>query len=304
MRDSFIASLTELAKTNSRVTLLTGDLGFGVLEEFGRRFPSQFVNCGIAEQTMMGIAAGLASEGRICFVYSIANFPTLRSIEQFRNDVVYHNLPVIVVSVGSGVSYGTLGYSHHGVEDFSVMRSIGEVQISCPADPVETAEATVHLFQRHQPSYLRLGKNGEQTLTRISSFADQPIGPHLLRSGSDIAFLCCGTISSTALEASTALLQHGVSAEVWSVPLPTQLPQTWMQELSSRFSRLISVEEHCLNGGFGSLLLEKMNDWRVSKCLTRLGLDLNHSLVGSSSYLRNERGLSVHDLVRAGLDNE
>lgn len=125
MRTAFIETLCELAAADPRIWLLTGDLGFSVLEVFAERFPDRYVNMGVAEQNMTGVAAGLAMSGKIVFTYSIANFPTLRCLEQIRNDVCYHEASVKVVAVGGGLSYGNLGYTHHGIEDLAVMRLAG-----------------------------------------------------------------------------------------------------------------------------------------------------------------------------------
>src|ERR1043165_2424780 len=134
MRTAFINELVLLARTNPKIFLVVGDLGFSVVEPFAKEFPDRFLNAGVAEQNMTGVAAGLASEGYHVFTYSIGNFPTLRCLEQIRNDVCYHELPVTVVAVGGGLAYGNLGYSHHAVQDLAVMRSLPRLTILAPAD--------------------------------------------------------------------------------------------------------------------------------------------------------------------------
>src|SRR3972149_11388361 len=161
MRTAFIQSVSEWAAQDERIWLLVGDLGYSVVESFAERFPHRFVNMGIAEQNMIGVAAGLALSGKVVFVYSIANFPVMRCLEQIRNDVCYHNLSVTVVAVGGGVAYGTAGYTHYAVEDLAVMRAMPNMRVLTPGDPVEVRWATRSIPAHPGPCYLRLGKGGE-----------------------------------------------------------------------------------------------------------------------------------------------
>ena len=161
MRNAFIEELTTLAEAHDNIALVVGDLGYSVIEEFADRFPDRFINAGVAEQNMTGLAAGMASEGYHVFTYSIANFPTFRCAEQIRNDVDHHRLPVTVVAVGGGVSYGALGYSHHAVQDYALMRAMPHMTIAAPGDPLETRACLRWLVANPGPSYLRLGKAGE-----------------------------------------------------------------------------------------------------------------------------------------------
>ena len=161
MRTTFIETLCDLAERDERIWLITGDLGFSVLERFSERFPERYINAGVAEQNMTGIAAGLAHSGLVVFTYSIANFPVMRCLEQIRNDVCYHNMNVNVVAVGGGFSYGTAGYTHHGVEDIAVMRAMPNMTVVAPADPYETRKATESVAAHAGPCYLRLGKSRE-----------------------------------------------------------------------------------------------------------------------------------------------
>src|SRR5574343_913466 len=161
MRSAFIQELVTLARQHPQIALIVGDLGYSVIEPFADRFPDRFINAGVAEQNMTGLAAGMASEGYHVFTYSIANFPTFRCAEQLRNNVAYHNLPVTVVSVGGGLAYGALGYSHHAVQDYALMRSFPNMLIAAPGDPLEVRACLRYLVNHPQPSYLRLGKAGE-----------------------------------------------------------------------------------------------------------------------------------------------
>ena len=164
MRTAFINELILQARIRPEIFLVVGDLGYSVVEPFAKEFPDRFLNAGIAEQNMAGVAAGLASEGFHVFTYSIANFPTLRCLEQIRNDICYHGFPVTVVAVGGGLSYGNLGYSHHAVQDLAIMRTLPNIAILAPGDPGETRECVRWLAANPQPSYLRIGKAGESQL--------------------------------------------------------------------------------------------------------------------------------------------
>ncbi len=161
MRNAFIDELINQADINDRVMLIVGDLGYSVIEPFAKRFPKQFINAGVAEQNMMSLAAGLASEGYHVFVYSIGIFPTFRCAEQIRNDIDYHQLPVTIVTVGGGLAYGNLGYSHHAVQDYGLMRLMPNMLIASPGDPMEVRACMRYISQNKQPTYLRLGRSGE-----------------------------------------------------------------------------------------------------------------------------------------------
>ena len=169
MRNAFIDELCTLAETNDRIFLIVGDLGYNVVEPFAQRFPDRFLNAGVSEQNMTGVAAGLAADGYHVFTYSIANFPTFRCAEQLRNDIAYHDLPVTVVAVGGGLAYGNLGYSHHAVQDYALIRCMQNMLIAAPGDPAEVRACLRYLTANPGPSYLRLGKAGEPGLSSRGS---------------------------------------------------------------------------------------------------------------------------------------
>ena len=248
--------LVSAAEINENIVLVVGDLGFSVVEPFATRFPKRFFNAGVAEQNMTGLAAGLASEGFHVFTYSIANFPTFRCAEQIRNDIDYHNLPVTVVAVGGGVSYGNMGYSHHAVQDYALMRTLPNMLIAAPGDPMEVAACMRYLINNPQPSYLRIGKAGESCI-----HGEVPVvapGKWLtVREGQ----LGAGTYLSTGatLDIVNQLLKENLVFKDYalhSMPLwGMQVKNVQAQQLE-KFNSIITVEDHLMDGGFGSWLLE------------------------------------------------
>ena len=192
MRDAFVSSLSNLAKLDQNVMLITADLGYGVFEGFQQQFPKQYLNVGIAEQNMMGIAAGLAIEGKIIFTYSIGNFPTLRCLEQIRNDACYHGLNINMVAVGGGFSYGALGMSHHATEDIAIMRTLPKTTVIAPSTALEAGEATSMLVETKGVGYLRIDKTSVDENKNSAKFK---IGKaRRLREGSDVTIVGYGGI--------------------------------------------------------------------------------------------------------------
>lgn len=295
MRTAFIQELIELAATNEKIFLVVGDLGYSVVETFAERFPDRFLNAGIAEQNMTGLAAGLASEGYHVFTYSIANFPTTRCLEQIRNDVCYHNLPVTIVAVGGGVAYGTLGYSHHAVQDYAFMRALPGMTILSPGDPLETKACLREVCDHPRPSYLRLGKNGEtQILSSIPRYTDPEIAINYIAGNreSKQSLLTTGTMLETGLQVLDSLDQTTWS--LWSVPIWSGRSGKAVRDFLSKRSRVVSLEEHLRAGGFGSFLRECVgNDNKLHSHLITHSLDDDiGGMVGSQAVLRELGGLS------------
>ncbi len=271
MRTAFLQTLLDIAAQDDRVWLLTGDLGFSVLEPFAGRFPGRYVNVGVAEQNMIGVAAGLALSGKVVFVYSIANFPTMRCLEQIRNDVCGHNLSVKIVAVGGGFSYGALGYSHHGIEDLAVMRALPQMDVIVPADPVEARLVTRMTAARPGPAYLRLGKSREPTL-HTSEPALRRGHPVEVRPGRDVAVMVSGPILDAALKAAEQVRSAGMSPAVYSVPWLKPLEREPVAELARRYVRIVTVEEARLTGGLGGAVAEVLAELPSPHArLTRLG---------------------------------
>ena len=296
MRNTFIEQLLVEALDDPRIMLVVGDLGYGVVDEFASRLPAQFLNAGVAEQNMVGVAAGLAASGYQVYVYSIANFPSLRAIEQIRNDVCYHNLDVKIVSVGAGLAYGNLGYSHHAIEDVSITRPLPRLVVVTPADPAEATAAVRFAHMHRGPMYIRLGKNGEPLLHPDGEGVtiDQPLQ---MRSGSDVTLLGTGAVLVECLAAAEILGESGTSCEVWSVPLIRPLKDEWLASMPDDVL-MVTVEEHVLEGGFGSAVLERLNDTGLVRPVLRIGVC--QPVTGSTGdvhYLRRSHGLDAESIA-------
>jgi len=281
MRNAFISELTKLAEKDSSIILIVGDLGFGVVDDFAKTMPDQFLNAGVAEQNMIGVAAGLALVGRKVFVYSIANFPTFRCLEQVRNDVCYHCLDVTIVSVGAGVAYGTHGYTHHAVEDISIMRALPNMTVISPADPLEATLAARFAVENSGPTYLRLGKNGERELHKTTLLNSTLVSPLLVRQGTDLIIAATGAIASECEIAAEILQEMGIHAQVWTFPIIRPFPKEWIKNLNPKVP-ILTVEEHVRDGGFGSALLEAVSDLHESYHVWRLALKPEHLRTASS----------------------
>src|SRR5262245_11860039 len=288
MRDAFVQAVTELAAADERVWLLTGDLGFTVFERFRERFPGRFVNVGVAEQNMTGVAAGLALSGKIVFTYSIANFPTLRCLEQVRNDVCYHRLNVNIVAVGGGLIYGPLGYTHHAIEDLAIMPALPNLTVVAPGDPVQARLATHALAARPGPSYLRLGRAGE---TRVHT-QDPPfeIGtPLLFRDGKAVALVAVGGILANVVAAADRLAAAGTSARVVSLHTLAPLDSAALERAVAGPRRVFVIAEHSAPGITGLL------PGATELCLGREAL----SAVGGRDHLLAQSGLSPDGIAAA-----
>jgi transketolase len=298
MRTAFIEALTELAQDDPRITLVVGDLGFGVVTEFAKRFPKQYLNAGVAEQNMTGLAAGMAMAGRIVFTYSIANFPTLRCLEQIRNDVCYHKANVVVVAVGGGLSYGALGMSHHATEDIAILRSLPQMTVVAPGDPVEAKAATRATAAGIGPVYLRLGRAGEPLVH------EKPIAWKLgkavvARHGNDVTLISTGAMLQTAVLAADALAAEGLSVGVLSMHTLKPLDTDAILDAARHTRRIITLEEHSLLGGLGSAVAETLCESDVRNVrFKRIALPSEFSKqVGEQEYLRRLYGLDVDSVI-------
>lgn len=296
MRTTFINQLVEEARQNERIFLLVGDLGFHVVEPFAEAFPERFLNVGICEQNMAGIAGGLAMNGWIVYCYSIGNFPTLRCIEQIRNDIVYYNSNVRIVSVGAGYAYGSQGVSHQATEDVAMLRSLPNMVVCSPSDPVET-KMLVHLSVTHQgPMYIRLGKAGEQVFHH-QEIRDYHIGDLLpiLDKGSETLVLTSGSILARVME--SVETKH-LDYDVFTVPVIKPLNQAYLCQLAENRQQIVMVEENQKSAGIGSAIIEVLSDaynnglLKTYPKIRRIAInDEFLEVAGSQRYLQQTAGL-------------
>jgi transketolase len=299
MRTAFFRKLLDLAAQDERINLVVGDLGFGLVEPFVERFPQQFLNAGVAEQNMTGVAAGMALSGKVVFTYSIANFPVLRCLEQIRNDVCYHRANVKVVSVGGGLCYGSLGMTHHSTEDIAVMRSLPEMTVVAPGDPLEAELATAAVAEMEGPAYLRLGRAGEPTVHQEQP--DFQLGRAILvRQGYDWTLIATGGMLQTAVKVAGRLADENVEVRVLSMHTLKPIDRDAVVEAAEQTRGIVTLEEHSVIGGLGSAVAEVLAEADgVSVPFKRIGLpSVFCSDVGTQDYLRQIHGLSEEEIVK------
>lgn len=302
MRTSFLETLSELAAADERIWLITGDLGFSVLEAFAERFPGRYLNAGVAEQNMTGLAAGLALCGNVVFTYSIANFPTFRCLEQIRNDVCYHEANVKIVAVGGGFVYGSHGYTHHGIEDLGIMRMLPGMTVIAPGDPVETRLATRAIAAHPGPCYLRLGKSNEPLV-----HDDEPdfrIGRALaLRPGCDVTLISTGGMLKPAVDAAARLAGSGIDAGVLSMPTVKPIDAEAILQAAAATGAIVTLEDHSVIGGLGTAVAEVLAEAGVAVRFRRFAVaDCVYHDVGSQEFLRSKLSGNLDTVVHELLD--
>jgi transketolase len=294
MRTAFINQLIEEARKNDNVFLIVGDLGFSVVEPFAKEFPERYLNVGVAEQNMAGFAAGLALEGYCVFIYSIGNFPTLRCMEQIRYDICYHDLNVKIVAVGGGYSYGPLGPSHHATEEIGMLRTIPNMVVCAPGDPIESKRITTFCTNHKGPCYVRLGKAGEPFVHE--DLKELSIGDILeVKKGITTAVFSTGSMLKYLCD---FVNDNDVNPSIYSFPFVKPINKIQLKEIFQNHSSIITIEEHQLQGGFGSAILELGNDLLNEGSIAalpkikRIAIDDKfYSVAGSQKYLREVSGI-------------
>ncbi len=303
MRDVFIQELTAIAAERPEVMLITADLGFGVLEEFARRFPGQFLNVGVAEQNMTAVATGLALEGAIVFTYSLGNFPTLRCLEQIRNDACYHNANVKIVTVGGGMSYGAVGASHHATEDIAILRALPGTTVISPGDNWEVAGATRAIVDLPGVAYLRLDKSVAAASNRFDELFE--LGrARKIADGTAATLIATGGILGEALKAAEMLRTRGIAVRVLSVHSVKPIDREAIVDAARQTGGIVTIEEHGIDGGLGGAVAETLLDAGAAPgFFARIGLrSCFSSVVGSQQYLRSVYAMDAEAIAETVID--
>lgn len=297
MRKAFNEELLKAARQDKRIHMILADIGYGEIEPFANEFPERFINCGVAEQNMTGVACGVALAGNIAITYSIANFPTLRCLEQVRNDVCYHNANVKIVIIGGGMAYGPLGVSHHSTEDLAIMRALPNLKVIAPCDIYEARSAVHAMLAYDGPVYYRCGYKGEKNLH--TSPVNFEIGKALkLREGKDAAIIFTGTIGINALRAADELEKQGYSIKLVSMHTVKPIDVAAVLD-AAETGCVVTLEEHNICGGMGGAVAEALMDNGAGNIrFKRMALpDVNVCKIGSEEWLRDQYGLGVADIV-------
>lgn len=302
MRTSFIKTLVELAETDERIMLLTGDLGFMVLEPFAEKFPQRFINVGVAEQNMLGLATGLAEAGLLPFCYSIATFASLRPYEFFRNGGIHQQLSIRLVAVGGGFEYGHAGPSHHALEDIALMRVQPGLGVIVPADNRQTVTALRKTYDLPGPVYYRLGKDEKRFVPGLGATFDLGRANLLGPKSGHLLLVSAGSISHETALACAELSTRDIAASQLVISSISPLDREQVREILSGFEIIISVENHYINGGLGSLVAEIMAESALGNRLVRCGVDsLPPHSSGSESYYHELYGITATQLVQRAM---
>jgi transketolase len=301
VRAVFNKTLQSIAKRDKRIFMILADIGYGEIEPFAESFPDRYFNVGVAEQNMTGVACGVAMEGNIAITYSIANFPTLRCLEQIRNDVCYHKANVKIVIIGGGLAYGSLGVSHHSTEDLAIMRALPDMVVVAPADFEEAKQATHAMIAHDGPVYYRCGYKKEPNLHKGG--IDFKFGKAIqVCDGRDVTLIGTGTITYRAYQAAELLKKQGVKARVISMHTVKPIDKEAILAAAKETGGIITVEEHQVTGGLGGAVAEVLADAGIGIPFKRIGLpDSYVHCVGSHEWLLDKFGFSpeaIADVVK------
>lgn len=297
MRAAFVSAIEEVAGNNPDVMLLTADLGYKLYDKFAESYPGRFINVGVAEANMVSIAAGLAIMGKHPFVYSIGPFATLRPLEQIRMDICYHNLPVVITAVGGGFAYGSDGPSHHTLEDISIMRSLPEMTVICPCDPVEVKMALPEIHELKKPVYLRLGRGGEKIIHN-KPFKFKIGKGMVIREGNDCTIIVTGGISGSVIESADILEQEGINSTVILMPTIKPIDKDLILKYVEKGHPVITVEEHFLDGGLGSAVAEVIAQSGTGIKFEMIGIKKFVHCGGNQEYLKKVAGIDSGSICK------
>ena len=297
MRTTFVNTLKELARKDDRIFLLTPDMGYSVLETFRDEFPDRFLNTGIAEQNTIGVAAGLAVSGKIVYVYSIIPFVTMRCYEQVRIDLAYNNTNVKLVGIGAGLTYGSLGPTHHGVEDIAIMRAIPNMTVLCPGDPIETEELVKRSYENYGPMYIRLGKNGEPKIHPDGTKIEIGNAIHVTQ-GNDLALITTSNTLERGKRWVEEWKKENIHVNLISMPTIKPIDKSTILNLIEKNMPIITFEEHNIIGGLGSAVAEIIAESGKAVKFRRIGINdkFSHYVGGHKFQQENFNLLQKPDL--------
>ena len=300
MRKAFNQELLKIAAADKRVHMVLADIGYGEIEPFANTFPDRFINCGVAEQSMTGVACGLALEGKIAVTYSIANFPTLRCLEQVRNDVCYHNANVKIVIIGGGMAYGELGISHHSTEDIAIMRALPNMVVLAPSDKAEAVSLTRAMMAYEGPVYFRCGYKNEPDL-HPGPVEAKIGGSAQFRDGKAATVFFAGTVGINAVKAVEQLPQEGIDCRLVSLYSIKPIDKEAILRAAKETGGIVVLEEHNICGGVGSAVAEVLMDEGAGNVpFKRIAMpDVNATKVGCQAWMREQYGLGVGNVVSA-----
>ncbi len=301
MRNSFVNRLYELAKEDKDIILLTADLGYGVLSNFYDNLKKQFINVGIAEQNMASIAASFGLDGKKPYIYSIGNFTSLRCLEQIRNDILYHNSNVKIISVGSGFGYGQLGMSHHATEDMAIMRALPNIIIFTPSDKIEAEQIADLTLTTNKPAYIRLSKGNEPVIHNKK--IKVKIGKAIeVMKGQDVVIFVAGSASTEAYEACKKLNKKSVSTGLYSFPTIKPIDKKLIKKVFNTSKVVLTVEDNNMIGGLYSAVSEVVATENHKALFKGIGLNDEYtSIVGSQNYLRKVYKINKDEIVKQAL---
>lgn len=295
MRNAFAKTVTSLAAENENLILLSGDIGNRLFDDYKRLYPSRFYNCGVAEQSMVGVASGLASLGFHPITYTIAPFNTIRCLEQIKLDICYAVGPAILVGTGAGLSYAGLGPTHHSLEDIAITRAIPNLNVVCPADRIEVAELLPQVITSNRPTYFRLGKKGEPDIHEEAPDRLTLGKAFKVKTGGNISILAVGNMVSTSLEVARILKTEGLDVEVYSFHTVRPLDEETLAMLFSQQHLVVTVEEHFSVGGFGSAVAEWLSRESLKNSASHLICGADHKFMngcGDQKSAREDFGIS------------
>ncbi len=298
MRNTFVRTLFKESQKNKDIMLVTGDLGYSIFEEYMNVLPNQFINGGVAEQNLTGVAAGLALEGKIPFIYSIVPFITMRNFEQIRNDICYNGANVKIVGVGAGLSYAIYGYTHYALEDVAILRTLPNMSILTPGDPIEAEFAVKQALKINGPVYIRLGKAGEPNIHKNS--ADLRFGKAaIIQSGKDIALITSSIMLQTAAEVTQLLQEKGLSVQLMQMHTLKPFDTQSIVDAGKKIKHIITLEEHTIYGGLGSIVAEVIAENSLPVRFKRIAVENSLlKVLGNQDYMRNAHGLSKEKIVK------